>query len=208
MTYRPSFYRPPEPPGPARHERAGEFVERTLQLRNDAANEERWEAVFTEDQVNAWLAEDLPTQFPEMLPASIREPRIVFEADRATLAFTYEEGLVRGVLWAVLRVEVGEENEVSIEVEKLRMGLIPIPDGLLVDRIRGDAGVPLTWDRPNGRAQATVRVTPRRRGRSVRIEDVQVAKGWLRIAGRTEGPGAGVQVESVSRGGAPGQRSF
>jgi hypothetical protein len=185
MRHRPSFYLPAEPSTPARRERAAEFVEHSLQLRNDAANEERWEAVFTEEEVNAWLSEDLPKQFPDVLPEAIRDPRIVFEADRATVAFTYEEGLIRGVLWAVVRVETGEENALALEVERLRIGMLPLPDSLLIDRVKGGRSLPLSWDRREGRAVATVTLAPKRRGRALRIDDVRFAAGRMRVAGHT-----------------------
>lgn len=185
VSYRPSFYRESEPPGPARQERAGQFVERSLQLRNDAANEERWEAVFSEEQVNSWLAEDLPTQFPDLLPSSIGDPRVAFDSDRATIAFTFKEVPIQGVLWAVVKVTSGVENEISLEVEQLRLGLLPLPDGILIERIRGGSALPLLWSREGGRAVAKLRLDPKRRGRSMRIEDLQLAKGWLRVAGRS-----------------------
>ena len=59
--------------------KAKRFVAQSLQLRNDICNEPTWEAVFTDQEVNAWLAEDLVTHFADQLPPEVHEPRVVFE---------------------------------------------------------------------------------------------------------------------------------
>ncbi|GIW87285.1 MAG: hypothetical protein KatS3mg108_1609 [Isosphaeraceae bacterium] len=184
--HRPSFYPPSEASTPQRRQQAANFVQHSLQLRNDAVNEERWEAVFTQDEVNAWLAEDLKSQFPDLLPESIREPRIVFEADRATIALTYEEGWIRGVLWAVVRVGTGAENAVELEVETLRLGMLPLPDVLLIDWIKASPALPLSWTRRDGHVVAVLRLEPRRRGRTLRIDDVRFTEGRMRVLGHSE----------------------
>ena len=74
LTYQPSYYRAMV--GLSREQRAGrakKFVAQSLQLRNDICNEPNWEAVFTDQEVNAWLAEDLVTPFRR--PASARSQR-------------------------------------------------------------------------------------------------------------------------------------
>src|SRR5206468_2359420 len=79
------------------------FVAQSLQLRNDICNEPTWMAVFTDQEVNAWLAEDLVTEFADQLPPEVHEPRVMFELDRVTLAFELDQGPVRSVIWVVAR---------------------------------------------------------------------------------------------------------
>src|SRR5262249_40126067 len=72
LTYQPSYYRAMV--RLSREERAGKarkFVAQSLQLRNDICNEPTWEAVFTDQEVNAWLAEDLVTHFADQLPPEV-----------------------------------------------------------------------------------------------------------------------------------------
>ena len=81
--------------GLSREQRAGrakKFVAQSLQLRNDICNEPNWEAVFTDQEVNAWLAEDLVTYFADRLPPEVNEPRVLFEPDRIILAFQLRQG--------------------------------------------------------------------------------------------------------------------
>ncbi len=46
----------------------------------------------TDQEVNAWLAEDLVTHFADQLPPEVHEPRVLFELDRITLAFLLKQG--------------------------------------------------------------------------------------------------------------------
>ncbi len=78
----------------------------SLQLRNDICNEPSWEAVFTDQEVNAWLAEDLVTHFADQLPPEVYEPRVLFELDRITLAFLLKQGGVQSVITVVARPRV------------------------------------------------------------------------------------------------------
>ena len=58
LTYQPSYYRAMVLQSRDQREgKARKFVAQSLQLRNDICNEPNWEAVFTDQEVNAWLAE-------------------------------------------------------------------------------------------------------------------------------------------------------
>ncbi len=93
LTHQPRFYRAiVQVPRAEQEVKAKRFVAQSMQLRNDISNEPTWEAVFTDQEVNAWLAEDLVTHFADQLPPEVHEPRIVFEADRVTLAFQLDQG--------------------------------------------------------------------------------------------------------------------
>ncbi len=121
LTHTPDFYRSLVTlPQQDVEREAKAFVQQSLQLRNDIANEPNWEAVFNQNDVNAWLAEDLVKHFADQLPPEVHDPRIVFEADRITLAFGLDQGPVRSVIWVVARPHVPEDNVVSLTVEKIR----------------------------------------------------------------------------------------
>src|SRR5947209_18018934 len=94
--------------------KARRFMAQSLQLRNDICNEPTWEAVFSDQEVNAWLAEDLVTEFADQLPPEVREPRVVFELDRVTLAFELNQGAVDSVIWVVARPRIPEPNVLEL----------------------------------------------------------------------------------------------
>ena len=128
LTYQPSYYR--DIVLLSREQRAGKakkFVAQSLQLRNDICNEPSWEAVFTDQEVNAWLAEDLVTHFADQLPPEVDEPRVLFELDRITLAFLLKQGGVQSVITVVARPRVPGGNTVELTLEKIRAGILPVP---------------------------------------------------------------------------------
>jgi hypothetical protein len=192
LTYQPGFYRAmvgARVPRAQREAKAKRFVSQSLQLRNDICNEPAWEAVFSDDEVNAWLAEDLVTHFADQLPPEVHEPRVVFELDRVTLAFELDRGPVRSVIWVVARPRVPEPNVLELTFEKIRAGVVPVPADQILDRIVGVAqghGLDVTWKRDGDLPVATVRYVPHSGRDDVKLERVQIRKGEIRLAGRSD----------------------
>jgi hypothetical protein len=190
LTYQPSYYRAMV--GLSREQRAGKarrFVAQSLQLRNDICNEPTWEAVFSDQEVNAWLAEDLVTHFADQLPPEVSEPRVLFELDRITLAFQLQQRGVRSVITVVARPSVPEGNTVELALEKIRAGILPVPADQILDRIIEHAryhGVDVQWSRRHGFPVVAMRYAPHIDREDVRLEDVQVRSGQIRLAGRSE----------------------
>src|SRR3954463_2648702 len=121
LTHQPDFYRAVvRVPREQRTVRAKQFVRQSLQLRNDICNEPTWEAVFSDQEVNAWLAQDLVTHFADQLPPEVHDPRVLFETDRVILAFQLEKGSLQSVITVVARPRVPEENTVELTLEKIR----------------------------------------------------------------------------------------
>ena len=81
-----------ELPRDQREVKAKQFVAQSLQLRNDICNEPTWEAVFSDQEVNAWLAEDLVTHFADQIPPRSTSPACSSRLDRVILAFQLDRG--------------------------------------------------------------------------------------------------------------------
>ncbi|MGE3820643.1 MAG: hypothetical protein AB7I30_14615 [Isosphaeraceae bacterium] len=190
LTHRPSFYKAMVVlPRAQREEKARRFVSQSLQLRNDIANEPSWEAAFSDEEVNAWLAEDLVTHFADHLPPEVHEPRVMFELERITLAFELDRGPLRSVIWVVARPRVPEPNVLELTLEKVRAGMVPIPPDQVLDRIVTMAathGIDVSWKREANVPVATIKYTPEGEGVGVKLDRVQVFKGEVLLAGRSE----------------------
>ena len=190
LRYQPDFYRnrvvvPPE----RRRAEAQQFVAQSMQLRNDIMNESSWEANFTDEEVNAWLAEDLVQHFADQLPPGVREPRVAFEPDRAILAFQLDQGSLKSVVWVVLSVQVSAPNELELTLEKVRAGMMPVPYDALLDRVTAHVraqGIDVSWDRTGPHPVATVRYEPTLTRTDIRLEQLQFLQGRVRLAGRSE----------------------
>ena len=192
LTYQPSYYRALSHSSRAkRADQAKKFVAQSLQLRNDICNEPTWEAVFSDEEVNAWLAEDLITHFADQLPPEVNEPRLLFELDRITLAFQLHQRGIHSVITVVARPRVPEGNTVELTLEKIRAGILPVPADSFLDRIVDYAryhGVDVQWSRKDGYPVVVIRYTPNLEREDVRLEatsDLQRSDP----AGRPLGPG-------------------
>lgn len=190
LTYEPSFYRVRSRLAPEqRRAVARQFARQSLQLRNDIANEPRWEARFSDEEVNAWLAEDLVTHFADQIPEGVNDPRVAFEPDRATLAFQLEQGPVRSVIWVVVGVRVPEPNALALTIEKIRAGVMPVPAEKLLGRITDYArsrGLDVQWQRDGEHPVALVRYQPDAKRRDIILESIQLLDGQIRLLGRSE----------------------
>ena len=190
LTYQPYYYRAMV--ALTREQRAGrakKFVAQSLQLRNDICNEPNWEAVFTDQEVNAWLAEDLVTYFADRLPPEVNEPRVLFEPDRIILAFQLRQGGVQSVITVVARPRVPGGNTVELTLEKIRAGILPVPAENILDRIIEYArchGVDAEWARKDGYPVVVMRYTPHIEREDVQLEELQIRDHQIRLAGRSD----------------------
>ena len=189
LTHEPDFYRRlRQGSAPSRTKaEARQFVARGLQLRNDIMNEPLWQASFSDEEVNSWLAEDLLTHFADQVPPGIHEPRVAFESERVTLAFEMDQGPVRSVVWVVARPRILEPNVVALTLEKIRAGLLPIPPEKLLEPIRKHAaarGIDLSWKHEEGEHVAIIRYAPGTRS-SIVLERVEVDDGRVTLSGRS-----------------------
>lgn len=190
ITHQPNFYRAMVTVSREKQEvEAKRFVAQSLQLRNDIVNEPTWEAVFSDQEVNAWLAGDLVTHFADQLPPGVHEPRIMFEMDTVTLGFELDQGPVRSVIWVVARPYVPEPNVLELSLEKIRAGMLPVPAEKILDRITEHAqkqGLNLTWKRDGEFPVAVIRYAPVDGRSDVLLDRIDILKGEVRLAGRSD----------------------
>jgi hypothetical protein len=191
LTHQPRFYRNRISLPPAqRQAEAKRFVRESLQLRNDIYHEPRWQAAFSDQEVNAWLAEDLVQHFADQIPTGIHDPMIAFEMDRVTFAFEMDEGPIRSVITIVARASVPEENLLALTIEKIHAGVLPLPTTKFIPKITDEAerrGLEIHWDTDDGKPVAMIRYTPDGKRRSIVLENVQILEGQIRLAGRSSG---------------------
>jgi hypothetical protein len=189
LTHKPSFYRAlASVPREQLEAKAKHFVANSLQLRNDISNEHDWQAVFSDQEVNAWLAEDLVTHFADQIPPEIHEPRIAFGSERITFAFQLDRGPIRTVIWVVAQARVPEDNVLALTLEKIRAGVIPISADRLIGPITNQArerGLDVRWTRENDLPVALIRFNPDQSGSDVILERLSIRQGQIRLSGRS-----------------------
>ena len=191
LTHEPTFYRAlvAEVPREQREAKAKHFVASSLQLRNDISNERDWQAVFTDQEVNAWLSEDLVTHFADQIPAEVHEPRVAFGLDRITLAFQFDRGPIRAVVWVVAQASIPEDNVLALRFEKIRAGMVPIPVERLVGPLTERAkehGLEVRWSTDGDLPVATIKFAPGRGRSDIVLERLSVRPGQIRLSGRSD----------------------
>lgn len=193
LKFQPTFYQramaqsaPPE----VRRQQAKEFVQTTLRLVDGIRNEDRWSHEFSEDAVNGWLAEELPVKYAGWLPPEVAFPRVKFEKDSVLLAFQGRQGMWRGVVSARVRPWVTGPNQLALEIQSLRIGLVPLPlDEVLGEFVKNmnSAGWRMQW-RNSGKKDVLVvdldeGDLAENHDRPV-LEVVELAPNCLQISGR------------------------
>jgi hypothetical protein len=181
---------------PQEQKAAADQLEReVLNLHKEAKKPGRWVARFSQDQINGWLAADLPVKFPGVLPKGVSQPRVAIEPGKMQMAVKFKQGDVETVLSLAGDAYLTDRpNEVAIHIQHVRAGLVPVPLARFMDNIAEEAtgaGVPLRWSEQDGDPVAIVTLPLDRkefRGKQLRVEDLQINQGEIVVSGRTDQP--------------------
>ncbi len=162
------------------------------QLQSDAAKVGSWNATFSDDQINAWLIEELPKKFPRLLASGASEPRIVIDEGRLLAAVRYKNRRIDTVISCQLAVELTEQpNMLALHVKHLKAGALPLPLSNFLKGITHEAakgGVDIRWDDTESGPIALVTVPSEHPGYArapVIVESVELVDGNLVLAGHT-----------------------
>ena len=193
----PEFYVQALAAPPAQQAAAGQELERqAVALNNQVRRPGRWEARFTQDQINGWLAVDLPKKFPGSLPGGVSDPRVAVAPNQVQLAVKWQQGNASAVLSAAGEAYLTEEpNEVAVRILSVRAGALPVPLARFLDEIAtraASSGLPLRWTEIDGDPVALVKLPLDRaefKGKQLLVEELRLEEGAIVVAGRTdEGP--------------------
>jgi hypothetical protein len=181
----------PKPSRPAK-EAADELEREVLTVQNQLQQAEPWELVLKEDDINAWVATELPRKMPHLLPKEVEDPRIVIRDQRVYFACRHEKAL-GGVLSVVLEPRLTDvPNELALRVESVSVGRLPLPQAQYLDAVTKAAArsnLALRWEEHEGTAVAKVIVPDQYedlRDRVVKIEALEVREGELIIRGTAD----------------------
>ncbi|MGC3969443.1 MAG: hypothetical protein QM775_19410 [Pirellulales bacterium] len=145
--------------------------------------------VFSDEQVNGWLATDLITKHPELLPPGFAHPRVKLSEDHARVGVRYSVGGVETVAWMDVEAHMTEQHEITLRFREVRAGAMPIPLGSILEAISTaakDLEVPLRWVDGDGDPTAVIGLPHTLTG-GLRYEltKLKVGEGQLYVSGRT-----------------------
>ena len=161
-------------------------------MHNDLEQGESWELQLTDEQINGWLATDLPEKFPGLLPGEAEDPRVAFQAGMTHVACRLNTPKLKTVLSLVLDAYLTEEtNQIAIRIDKARAGMVPVPlKGVLesVATAAEQSGLQLRWTLDDGDPVALIQFpTDREDLRSgVVIQSLQIDEGRITVTGTAD----------------------
>ena len=152
----PEFYKVAMQQPPEEAQLQGAALEtQVMGLYNAALQFGPWKGAIHQDQINGWLASELPKKFPELLKSHIiTDPRVSISPGVLTVAgHANVEGL-EGVLVARLDIfRTDQKDQFAIRVRSVRAGLIPIPVSSFAGEIEKNLmqhGVTTRWSEMDG----------------------------------------------------------
>jgi hypothetical protein len=179
---------------PQKQKEIGRQLERqAAELHNDVRREGRWEAAFTDEQVNAWLAVDLPEKLPATVPSGVSDPRLKISPDLIQAACKYDTNGFSSVVSLETDVYLTDKpNQIAVRIRRVRAGVVPLPLRGLLDQVADSArrnGIDLRWSQQDGDPVALIQVPARQKKhprREIVVESLEVREGEIYLSGRTE----------------------
>ena len=184
-------------------EHGQEMEARVFGLHHDMQDCDRWQVVFTDNQINGWLAIHLPQKFPRLLPWHIRDPRVAIDAHLAKIACRYENGNTQAVLSLVVDTSLTDDpNVVAVRILDTRIGVIPCLTKRAMYEISMAArrsGIRLRWTQIDHDPVALVTIPEQlfeaEPPHQIQLDKIELREGHVLLAGRTvEAKGANDQV--------------
>lgn len=193
VRYEPAFYRARHGVAAGADTAARRLVSSAAALRAAVVRQGPWEGAFSERELNAWLAIDLPRNQRRFLPASVAEPRVELLPRRVRVAARVGLGACSTVAWADARVTLREPNQLVIVLAAAGLGALPLPRGALLGTLRRrlDGLGMVTNVRRLDEGPALVVYIPSTHdagGTSHWLESLAIGPGSLALAGTTRPP--------------------
>lgn len=149
-----------------------------------------WEAAVTADELNAWLAIDLPRNHRNVLPRGVSQPRLLFQPKHALIGTRIGYGPLTAVASLDFEIQLRDVNHLAIVLEQARLGAIPLPrPPILRELARRIAMLGMVTDLRmlDGRLVLMVYIpsTHDAGGTSYWLESLSIGEGELLLAGTT-----------------------
>ena len=179
--------------GPAAERAAARLITKGSALREAIRQGGAWGAVVADEELNAWLATDLPRNHPRLLPGGFSDPRVRFRPHHVEAAIRIGSGLLSTVVWCDLQVALRGVNQVGISVVSASAGAVPLPATPVlaeIGRRLAVAGCVTELRRLDGRMVLVVYIPVPGGGGGPdwRLESLSIGAGEAIMSGATRGP--------------------
>jgi hypothetical protein len=165
-----------------------ELLRRTAALNSDVKRRGQWEALFTDEQINGWLAVDVPKNHPDLIPTQAHNPRVRIVPGRL-LAGAQMEGAVTAVVSVELDVRLAETNVLAVRIEKLRVGDVPWALDQIIDDVVAaarDWGIRVEQTQSDGDPVLLLTMPAEVDERKLFLERLELREGEVYLSGQTK----------------------
>jgi hypothetical protein len=177
---------------PQELETAGRRAEdRVEALREDAKRRGRWETVFTDEEVNGWLAVILEEKYAELLPSGVTDPRVAFTPGGCQIGYRYQGRRIDAVVSVEGDAYMDADDMPAVRLRAARFGGLPLPMSRVVEEISASAAklkIPIRWSEQEGDPVLLASVADALSTDDERrqLERLELRDGELLLAGRAE----------------------
>lgn len=180
------------PEEPEERKRAAkQLVQETTNLINDIKHSDEWSATFKQDQVNSWFLEELrQSKYRDVIPEGVSDPRLVIHEGYLQMGFRFQRKGWNGIVSLQLKPWIEGQNQLAIEIESIRAGIVPIPLEEMLHQLTQklvDEGWEVKWNHANGHDVAIINLNKDRDPKTPVLESLTVAEGEVRIHGHRKG---------------------
>lgn len=170
---------------------AERMTKQTAALVSDVQKVGRWQARFTEAQINGWLATELGRRHPEYLPPALSDPRVKITPSAVTIAASYREGGRNIVVSLAADLYLADVNIVGLRIRKARAGAVPFPLESVLREIAHATDQwqwRVQWRQADGDpvAEITIPEIQQRHDRVVSLDLLQLGEGEIVLGGATK----------------------
>ena len=165
------------------------FVQAAAELERELQQENQWQAEFTQEQLNGWLASELPGWLAEHEIEEFEQPRLQLVDGRVQLACRWRHSSLSGIVVLECRPIFDPAAEsLSLEILDVRSGWLPIATSRWltpVQDLTANINLPARWDVSSGLPTLHLLLKDRlydERG-PLSLQSLTISDGRIRISG-------------------------
>lgn len=167
-----------------------ELVQQAIDLTSDVRESGSWEALFTAQQINGWLAVDLTRNHSKLLPPTISEPRVAIDPQGIQLGCRYQDDRVSTVCSMRLEPSLAEDNVLALRIRNAKAGDLPLPLSRILESITQAAersDLRLKWRKEGDDPVALITIpSPRTSGNlEIHVTRMELREGAIYVAGES-----------------------
>jgi len=177
-----------EPTETPQEVKSQEMLQRVTTLRNDVRRGGEWHAAFSDDEINGWLAIDLPENHAKRLPQEVSKPRVLIDGEAITLFVQVNAGGVKSVVSLKVQPTIEQPGVITLRILGLRAGTLPFSiSGWKSDfeRLARENNATLVWEEDS--EETTIHFTlptdPDKFGQVVRVTEIALREGEVYVGG-------------------------